>query len=153
MVCRHLLHIYPTARLCLAKASVMPRKRLWSYATSTKVMKRLAASSSSGFSFPRQKKSLEKKKRGSFCGKDAFWPNGIIFDQPRFPWKKGISFTKPLFGVRSCKVARIWKMVWEKSYINPKSLQSGFITQWRIHGMIVHLPIHWLCKNHTNVGK
>jgi len=32
----------------------------------------------------------------------------IIFHQPRFPWNKGISLTKPPFGVRSCEVARIW---------------------------------------------
>ncbi len=29
----------------------------------------------------------------------------IIFHQPRFPWNKGISLTKPLFGVRLCEVA------------------------------------------------
>ncbi len=27
------------------------------------------------------------------------WPNGIIFHQPRFPWNKRISLTKPSFGV------------------------------------------------------
>ncbi len=32
----------------------------------------------------------------------------IIFHQPRFPWNKGISLTKPPFGVRSCAVAIIW---------------------------------------------
>ena len=32
----------------------------------------------------------------------------IIFHQPRFPWIKGISLTKPPFGVRSCEVAIIW---------------------------------------------
>ena len=32
----------------------------------------------------------------------------IIFHQPRFPWNKGISLTKPPFGVRSCEVAIIW---------------------------------------------
>ena len=33
----------------------------------------------------------------------------IIFHQPRFPWNKGISFTKPPFGGnRSCEVAIIW---------------------------------------------
>ena len=31
-----------------------------------------------------------------------------IFHQPRFPWNKGISITKPPFGVRSCEVAIIW---------------------------------------------
>ena len=32
----------------------------------------------------------------------------IIFHQPRFPWNKGISLTKPPFRVRSCEVAIIW---------------------------------------------
>ena len=32
----------------------------------------------------------------------------IIFHQPRFPWNKGISLTKPPFGVRSYEVAIIW---------------------------------------------
>ena len=38
----------------------------------------------------------------------------IIFHQPRFPWNKGISLTKPPFGVRSCEVAIIWpdEMTW-----------------------------------------
>ena len=37
----------------------------------------------------------------------------IIFHQPRFPWNKGISLTKPPFGVRSCEVAIIWPdFVW-----------------------------------------
>ena len=37
-------------------------------------------------------------------------PSGqiIIFHQPRFPWNKGNSLTKPPFGVRSCEVAIIW---------------------------------------------
>ena len=37
-----------------------------------------------------------------------------IFHQPRFPWNKGISLTKPPFGVRSCEVAIIWPDI----YIN-----------------------------------
>ncbi len=32
----------------------------------------------------------------------------VIFQQPRFPWIKGNSLTKPPFGVRSCEVAIIW---------------------------------------------
>ena len=32
----------------------------------------------------------------------------IIFHQATFPWNKGISLTKPPFGVRSCEVAIIW---------------------------------------------
>ena len=35
------------------------------------------------------------------------WPNYNIH-QPRFNWNKGISRTKPPFGVRSCEVAIIW---------------------------------------------
>ena len=35
----------------------------------------------------------------------------IIFHQLRFPWNKGISLTKPPFGVRSCEVAIIWPNV------------------------------------------
>ena len=36
----------------------------------------------------------------------------IIFHQPGFPWNKGISLTKPPFGVRSCEVAIIWPDWW-----------------------------------------
>ena len=36
----------------------------------------------------------------------------IIFHQPRFPWNKGISLTKPPFGVRSCEVAIIWTEIY-----------------------------------------
>ena len=32
----------------------------------------------------------------------------IIIHQPRFSWNKGISLTKPPFGVRSCEVAITW---------------------------------------------
>ena len=32
----------------------------------------------------------------------------MIFHQPRFPWNKEISLTKPPFGVRSCEVTIIW---------------------------------------------
>ena len=35
-----------------------------------------------------------------------------IFHQPRFPWNKGISLTKPRFGVRLCEVAIIWPDQW-----------------------------------------
>ena len=51
-------------------------------------------------------------------GKHFFWkrweipakPNHLakLFHQPRFPWNKWISLTKPPFGVRSCVVAMIW---------------------------------------------
>ena len=36
----------------------------------------------------------------------------ITFHQPRFTWNKGISLTKPQFGVRSCEVAIIWPDLW-----------------------------------------
>ena len=48
---------------------------------------------------------LPKTKHQSF----AFLSGQIIiFHQPRFPWNKGISLTKPPFGVRSGEVAIIW---------------------------------------------
>ena len=40
----------------------------------------------------------------------------IIFHQPRFPWNKGISLTKPPFGVRSCEVAIIWPDPYAQNY-------------------------------------
>ena len=52
----------------------------------------------------------------------------IIFHQPRFPWNKGISLTKPPFGVRSCEVAIIWP---EKSYLQSK-LQSFDISEFNL---------------------
>ena len=36
----------------------------------------------------------------------------IIFHQPRFHWNKGISLTKPPFGVSSCEVVIIWPNMW-----------------------------------------
>ncbi len=46
----------------------------------------------------------------------------IVFHQPRFPWNKGISLSKPPFGVRSCEVAIIWQDI---LYItNPKNALS-----------------------------
>ena len=48
------------------------------------------------------------------------WPNGIIFHQPGISWNKGISLTKPPFGVRSCEVAIIWPDIYrvETSWLN-----------------------------------
>ena len=45
-----------------------------------------------------------------FMGICSIYNSGqiIIFHQPRFLWNKGISFTKPPFGVRSCEVPIIW---------------------------------------------
>ena len=42
----------------------------------------------------------------------------MIFHQPRFPWNKGISLTKPPFGVRSCEVAIIWPDVWSTFFLS-----------------------------------
>ncbi len=53
--------------------------------------------------------------------KDAYiYTSGqiIIFHQPRFPWNKWISFTKPPFGVMSCEVAIIWADTCICKYIN-----------------------------------
>ena len=53
----------------------------------------------------------------------------IIFHQPRFPWNKGISLTKPPFGVRSCEVAIIWPDSCMKN-IHDSPLLSIFYTPW-----------------------
>ena len=54
----------------------------------------------------------------------------IIFHQPRFPWIKGISLTKPPFGVRSCEVAIIWPDIYIYIYfhffIYSKLIQATF---------------------------
>ena len=58
----------------------------------------------------------------------------IIFHQPRFPWNKGISLTKPPFGVRSCEVAIIW-------------LDQINVTQlWTIYRL---QPLGWLMLEST----
>ena len=49
----------------------------------------------------------------SFGHDSRFWPNGIIFHQPRFPWNHLISLPQLPFGVRSCEVAIIWPKDWE----------------------------------------
>ena len=54
-------------------------------------------------------------------------PSGqiIIFHQPRFPWNKGNSLTKPPFGGnRSCEVAIIWPDPWCKACKSPTSALS-----------------------------
>ena len=70
----------------------------------------------------RQKKCNRKKNMGTIWGRKIthikiykyiyiyIYISGqiIIFHQPRFPWNKEISFTKPPFGVRSREVAIIW---------------------------------------------
>ena len=52
----------------------------------------------------------------------------IIFHQPRFPWNKGISLTKPPFGVRSCEVAIVWPDVWHSPQVSCReySLHGAF---------------------------
>ena len=45
----------------------------------------------------------------------------IIFHQPRFPWNKGNSLSKPPFAVRSCEVAIIWP---DKSISSIENLHS-----------------------------
>ena len=52
----------------------------------------------------------------------------IIFHQPRFPWNKGISLTKPPFGVRSCEVAIIWPDI----YIPTTSSQKEKTSMWYV---------------------
>ena len=42
---------------------------------------------------------------------------------PRFPWNKGISLTKPPFGVRSCEVAIIWPDIYNLSINLPVDLR------------------------------
>ena len=54
----------------------------------------------------------------------TIWPNGIIFLQPRFAWNKGMSLTKPPFGVRSCEVAIIWPELWKHPL--PYDVNSNF---------------------------
>ena len=67
----------------------------------------------------------------------------IIFHQPRFPWNKGISLTKPPFGGnRSCEVAIIWPdyiyvpILWIKSSLGcqPKK-NKNHLHLWMV-------PIH-----------
>ena len=58
----------------------------------------------------------------------------IIFHQPRFPWNKGISLTKPPFGVRSCEVAIIW----------PEPLDSDHpCNRYRIVANKSLYEVHW----------
>ena len=84
----------------------------------------------------------------------------IIFHQPRFPWNKGISLTKPPFGVRSCEVAIIWPDGWcvkspEKKFagsaLEPrKSLQK--MGPDELHAMSSMLPWKAPLKNGEKMG-
>ena len=63
----------------------------------------------------------------------------IIFHQPRFPWNKGISPTKPPFGVRSCEVAIIWPDMVNVDII--KKHLHGFETR-----LVDNVPVScWSC--------
>ena len=70
----------------------------------------------------------------------------IIFHQPRFPWNKGISLTKPPFGVRSCEVAIIWP--------DWNSLPQGFRKKVGVRWVgwwgqiLTEFPNHW-APNHS----
>ena len=55
----------------------------------------------------RPSKGQRKSSKRSFESHLDLSGQIIIFHQPRFPWNKGISLTKPPFGVRSCEVAII----------------------------------------------
>ena len=45
---------------------------------------------------------------------NQFWPNGILFHQPRFPWNRGFHFpsSATFWWPRSCEVAIIWSDKW-----------------------------------------
>ena len=49
----------------------------------------------------------------------------IIFHQPRFPWNKGNSLTKPPFGVRSREVAIIWPAKWKVGPFSTDPWEEG----------------------------
>ncbi len=71
----------------------------------------------------------------------------IIFHQPRFPWNKGISLTKPPFGVRSCEVAIIWPdqiisicgmilhLKKHRKLYPRSSLSGGFLPAWQVRNL------------------
>ncbi len=69
----------------------------------------------------------------------------IIFHQAKFPRNKGISLTKPPFGVRSCEVAIIWpdclKCLACHGSIFP-SIQCGLPLGTPSKVVIIFVPIH-----------
>ena len=70
----------------------------------------------------------------------CIWSGQItIFHQPRFPWNKGISLTKPPFGVRSCEVAIIWP---DLMMSNTQILSSSPI---RIHPQVYQADVQNAC--------
>ena len=77
-------------------------------------------------------------------GIHSWMESNIIFHQPRFPWNKGISLTKPPFGVRSCEVAIIWPdycILNEENHFfcSPISHLLFFYLRWSFVGKISNL--------------
>ena len=78
-------------------------------------------------------KAHEKCEKRALCAfletEASIYKSGqiIIFHQPRFPWNKGISLTKPSFGVRSCEVAIIWPDKWLFQLDDSKSLDRKWL--------------------------
>ena len=67
----------------------------------------------------------------------------IIFHRPGFPWNKGISLTKPPFGVRSCEVAIIWPEWWKSKKIAVQHfLLSGL-------QLALRKKSRWTCETET----
>ena len=67
----------------------------------------------------------------------------IIFHQPRFPWKKGISLSQLHFGVRSCEVAIIWPNGWSYSVDVTKQKTVGTMTSKSDHGGMAAWGCAW----------
>ena len=68
---------------------------------------------------------------------------GIIFHQPRFLNRnKGISRTKPLFGVRLCEVALIWPERLEQQFYSPK-LQHSWLEDDFPFGKAQFQGLYW----------
>ena len=74
----------------------------------------------------------------------------IIFHQPRFPWNKGTSLTKPPFGVRSCEVAIIWPDIMPSDLVCLSFAQLFFLDEAAVHGS--HLHLQTLILTHAEVA-
>ena len=93
-------------------------------------------------------KTLSRKKKKTAAGvvflmdlyKWTFFLEGsgqiIIFHRLRFPWNKGISLTKPPFGVRSCEVTIIWPEGCHIIPTNHPSTWSSGLLQGSVLSMI-----------------
>ena len=68
-----------------------------------------------------------RSKPGRYIAPDRSLSSGqiIIFHQARFHWNKGISLTKPPFGVRSCEVAIIWPDIMLGGFRYPPSVPAN----------------------------